>query len=136
GQRKANAPDFLELDHLWPSAYGGDSVQENLLPSCQFCNRKKAEMICWEWIAAHSIVLGPRSTQETLNELPTIAKIALHRRAAFALARGRRVTLSQAFQELGAWTSLRPIEQDDTADFFNLEIHDTAVTDTPFWRAS
>ena len=28
-------------EHIWPRSYGGDSIEENLLPSCKSCNSNK-----------------------------------------------------------------------------------------------
>lgn len=39
--------DTATLDHVWPFAYGGDSVYENLLVACRMCNNLKRNTPAW-----------------------------------------------------------------------------------------
>ena len=34
----------VTIDHLYPEAYGGISVTNNLVPACKLCNNTKADM--------------------------------------------------------------------------------------------
>ncbi len=46
-------------EHVWPSAYGGNSIIENLLPACSACNSsKKANFATWVMPAIQSLILG------------------------------------------------------------------------------
>ena len=44
------------LDHVWPSAYGGNSDYENLLGACRSCNEAKASEPSWAMYPIQSFV--------------------------------------------------------------------------------
>jgi hypothetical protein len=50
-------------------------------------------------------------------------KFSLHYRAAQQLAIEERLTMKKAFLKIGPWTDVRLRDNDDVADFFNLENH-------------
>ena len=74
--------------------------------------------------AIQSLLLGIGPEDQRLDEIHGSFKFALHYRAAQDLARRKRVNLKAAFMEIGPWTSIRVIDRDDVADFFNLENYD------------
>ena len=46
----------ITLDHLWPQAYGGDSVEDNILPACRSCNHeKKQDYPSWAGCNVHTL---------------------------------------------------------------------------------
>ena len=113
------------LEHIWPRAYGGDSVEENLLPACDSCNsKKKRHFATWVMPAVQSLQLGLSPTEQRLREIEGSYKFSLHYRAAQRVAIEKRITMKQAFLEIGPWTDVRMLDTDDVADFFNLENHD------------
>jgi hypothetical protein len=113
------------LEHIWPRAYGGDSVEENFLPACDSCNsKKKRHFATWVMPAVQSLQLGLSPTEQRLGEIEGSYKFSLHYRAAQRVAMEKRITMKSAFLEIGPWTDVRLLDTDDVADFFNLENHD------------
>jgi hypothetical protein len=125
-----NAPNEATWDHLWPSAYGGDSVADNLMPACGKCNERKADMISWEWSSVHR---GAGPVGWDFHRFPKTSHIALHLRAAADVAEQSRCTLKDALKILGPpkptpWA----LDSEDTTDFFNLTVHDLTEHDI-YW---
>jgi hypothetical protein len=113
------------LEHIWPRAYGGDSVEENLLPACNSCNsKKKRHFATWVMPAVQSLQLGLSPTDQRLREIEGSYKFSLHHRAAQRVAMEQRISMKRAFLQIGPWTDVRLRDADDVADFFNLENHD------------
>jgi HNH endonuclease len=111
-------------EHVWPRAYGGNSIVENLLPSCNSCNNlKKAHFATWAMPAIQSLILGLSPSTGRLQEIDGSFKFALHYRAAQALAMRQRITLKGAFLQLGPWEDVRVRDENDIVDVFNLENH-------------
>jgi hypothetical protein len=111
-------------EHVWPRAYGGDSITENLLPACASCNSaKKAHFATWTMPPVQSLVLGLSPAASRLQEIDGSYKFALHYRAAQRLALEQHLTLKQAFLRLGPWKDVRVVDDHDVADIFNLENH-------------
>ena len=124
-------PQYLEYEHLWPHSFGGDSIAENLLPSCPYCNRAKANVASWEWMPVQSVI------PEFLARSPTLSgpkaskqvKIGLHIRAATACARLNGTTLKNAYIAIGPrLNDIHVVDTSDTADFFNLRVHNPEET--------
>jgi hypothetical protein len=112
------------LEHIWPRAYGGNSIEENLLPACDSCNsRKKRHFATWVMPAVQSLLLGIAPGEQRLSEIEGSYKFSLHYRAAQKLAAAERLSMKQAFLRIGPWTDVRIRDADDVADFFNLENH-------------
>ena len=120
-------PLYLDFDHLWPHSLGGSSVEENLLPSCQFCNRSKSDNASWEWVPLQALL------PETMLDSPHLEskllgkaeKIALHMRAAFEYSRTNGTTLKDAYIAIGPrLPNVMIVDPSDTPDFFNLRVHD------------
>jgi 5-methylcytosine-specific restriction endonuclease McrA len=112
----------FELEHVWPQSYGGNSIEENLLPACGSCNRKKMDYATWGMVGIQSLILGINPTD---NELATVAghhRFALHYFAARKLVtRNPQKTLKWAFDRIRPWTKdVRAQDPADVADFFNL----------------
>lgn len=127
---------LADLDHIWPSSFGGDSVADNLLPACEKCNKEKRHMCTWESGHAHGVIypIGFDS-HEFFANVPRIEKILIHRRAAFELARINRWTLKTAFLRLGPYSALEAIDSGDTWDFLNLQNHSVGIGET-LWQPS
>jgi hypothetical protein len=112
------------LEHIWPRAYGGDSIEENFLPACESCNsKKKRHFATWVMPAVQSLLLGISPSSQRLEEIEGSYKFSLHYRAAQQLAIDKRLTMKNAFLEIGPWTDVRLRDNDDVADFFNLANH-------------
>lgn len=113
------------LEHIWPRSYGGDSIEDNFLPACKSCNgEKKSNFATWTMPAIQSLLYGLAPEQEQLTKMSGTLKFSLHYRAAQELAIHERSSLKDAFLKIGPWTSIRLIDADDVADFFNLENHE------------
>jgi 5-methylcytosine-specific restriction endonuclease McrA len=136
GKFEDSAGTRAELEHLWPAAYGGDSIEENLLPSCSACNKNKKELISWESGYIHSLMFPMDfSSHAYYVRLPRAHKILLHRRAGFEIARREQLTLKRAFQRLGPYHDVVAIDKSDTWDFFNMESH-SATYGERLWQPS
>jgi hypothetical protein len=109
-------------EHIWPRSYGGNSIEENLLPACQSCNSsKKGNYATWVMPAIQSLIMGFNPASQRLQEIEGCYKFALHYKMAQKLATQKHLSLKRAFLEIGAWTEVRVSHPDDVADFFNLE---------------
>lgn len=111
-------------EHIWPRSYGGDSIDDNFLPACQSCNsKKKRNFATWAMPAVQSLLLGLSPENQRLAEIEGTYKFSLHYRAAQNLAIKKRLTMKDAFLAIGPWKDVRVLDNDDVADFFNLENH-------------
>lgn len=116
---------FYTCEHIWPQAYGGNSIVENLLPACHSCNnQKKQHFATWAMPAIQSLVLGLSPAGDRLQEIDGSFKFAIHYRTAQNFAISRRITLKEAFLRLGPWQEVRVRDENDIVDVFNLENHD------------
>jgi 5-methylcytosine-specific restriction endonuclease McrA len=114
----------LELEHLWPSSYGGDSVDENLIPSCDVCNREKGDMILWYTAHVAGFCLRPSPSEDEKTRVGRKQKIAWYMKRVYERAVRERLTLKDAALALGPidMSSQASIDRDDARDFFNLDI--------------
>jgi hypothetical protein len=71
-----------------------------------------------------SLLLGIAPGDERLQAIEGSYKFSLHYRAAQKLAIEKRISMKEAFLEIGPWTDVRVRNSDDVADFFNLENHE------------
>lgn len=114
----------FELDHVWPQSYGGNSIEENLLPACGSCNRKKMDYATWGMVGIQSLILGINPTDDELARVPGHHRFALHYYAARKLLiRNPQKTLKWAFERIRPWTDVRAQDPADVGDFFNLANH-------------
>lgn len=119
-------PQSYTCEHVWPRAYGGNTVVDNLLPACQSCNSiKKASFATWVMPAIQSLLLGLSPADNRLQEINGSFKFAIHYRAAQRLAIRERKTLKNSFLQLGPWQDVRIRDLGDIVDVFNLENHAT-----------
>lgn len=117
-----------ELEHIWPQSYGGDSIIENLLPSCPACNKKKGNMILWQNANVHSFVLKPNPSEKEVENIRRVERIAKHRRKLFKVACERKISLKEAANEVGPVDIMNKmnilfIDRDDAVDFFNFDFN-------------
>lgn len=84
------------VDHVWPRAYGGDSVFENLLVACRVCNRLKADTPSWAMYHIQSLVVDV----DKLELLPKWTRLAIRTREAQTVANREKVSLRDAFLSL------------------------------------
>lgn len=107
------------LDHVWPRALGGESVEENLLVACERCNNKKGEST-WGLASVQAFTLGflLPSTHHAFSR----REIKIAQRSLFAhrISAEKCISLKDAYLSLGRPTALCPINHDDAFDFFNL----------------
>jgi len=125
-------PIFVEYDHVWPRSLGGDSTADNLLPICPYCNREKANIVSWEWALVQSAVWPPlRGNSNVLDNITKQIRIALHLLAAMRAADTFGLSLKSAFLHVGPRQSTPRVNvDDDTSDFFNMEVHDQSKLDS------
>lgn len=114
-----------ELEHIWPQSYGGDSIEENLLPACTHCNRAKSHMLLWQNAAIHSFALKPMADNGELISIQKPERIARHRQKIFQYACDNKTTLKDAALAVGSvsLTDLRYIDRDDSIDFSNFDFN-------------
>jgi hypothetical protein len=127
--RDTLADNYLTYDHLWPHSLGGDSKAENLMVACRFCNVTKSDAVLWQWHLVQSLIPASALGETLLDAhcLTRHQKMALHSRAALSYARTFGTTLKDAYLAVGPRLPLITVlNPDDTADFFNLSIHDVS----------
>ncbi|ERS10108.1 hypothetical protein Q673_15425 [Marinobacter sp. EN3] len=130
GKRVVHNSDDLEVvlkyEHIWPSAYGGDSIEENLLPSCNKCNEKKDDMLLWQDGHVHSFILRPDPSEQEWKSIKRREKISKHRWRIFKLANDKEMSLKEAAIEIGPFnvdpSALYAVDEEDSVDFFNFDI--------------
>lgn len=115
----------MELEHIWPLSFGGDSIVENLLPSCPTCNRLKDKMLLWQNAHIHSFTLKPEPSPSEINNIEIKIRIAQHRKQIFEHANLYKKTLKEAALSIGSvdLQSVMPIDKDDAVDFFNFKFN-------------
>jgi hypothetical protein len=119
-----NLVNSYTCEHIWPRAYGGDGIEENLLPACDSCNsKKKRHFATWVMPSVQSLLLVLNPADQRLREIEGSYKFSLHYRAAQMLAVEQRLSMKAAFLKIGPWTDIRLLDTDDVADYFNLENH-------------
>lgn len=118
----ADPPNY-ELEHIWPQSYGGNSIAENLLPSCIHCNKDKSHMLLWQNADINSFVLMPMAEHGELISIHKRVRIARHRRTIFEYACAKKTSLKEAAQAIGSveLTNLRYIDREDSIDFYNFD---------------
>jgi hypothetical protein len=123
-EKTAIASHKMELEHIWPQSFGGDSTVENLLPACPPCNSEKGSMILWQNAHIHSFTLKPEPSSDELTSIKKKVKIAQHRREMFEYASTHRKTLKDAALAIGSFNfnEVSAIDRDDAVDFFNFQI--------------
>lgn len=114
----------VQYEHIWPSSYGGDSIEENLLPSCFSCNQQKGDLILWQTAHITSFCLKPDPSEEEMKDVRRREKIAVYLRKLATHASAKNITLKRSAKELGpAELSLQEsIDREDARDFFNLRL--------------
>lgn len=127
--KEEHDPAYLTYDHLWPHSLGGDSIEGNLLPACQFCNVAKQHTASWEWTRVQAFLPETELGKDELESkhLTRETKTALHMRAALEYARRNGTTLKEAYLAIGPRPEkITIVDPADTPDFFNLRGHDLA----------
>jgi hypothetical protein len=108
------------LDHVWPQAFGGDSVEENLLPACRSCNECKANVAAWSLYPIQAMVHGFQMTDEDLSFLSKEMRLAVHARAVREHARSADISLRDSYLHLGPQGVPTPRNESLAVDVFNL----------------
>ena len=113
----------IEYEHLWPSSFGGNSVAENLLPACGYCNRAKGHMMLWQSSHISSFVLKPSPSEEEWKMIQRSEKIAKYAQTIFRSACHNKTSLKDAALFIGpvSLSSIYAADEDDAIDFFNFE---------------
>lgn len=119
---------MASADHIWPRALGGDSVESNLIPTCNICNSKKGHIAAWQMAWIQPVVFSDMDEVRSLEVFPRELKIGLHIRAAMAYAQANGTTLKDAFLTIGPREELVRIDPGQGYDFFNLRVHDPIRT--------
>jgi 5-methylcytosine-specific restriction endonuclease McrA len=116
--------DRLEYEHIWPSSYGGDSSEANLLPACTICNRAKDDMVLWHTAPIAGFCLKPEPSVDEMTRVHRKHKIASYMRKVFDCASQHKMSLKTAALQLGPidMAEQRSIDSDDARDFFNLHL--------------
>lgn len=114
-------PDYLTLEHLWPSSIGGDSIEENLLPACVMCQNDTENTMSWEWLNIHNLVLPTSPSDDALKSVTRKQRTARHFHQAIAIRDENGISLKQAFLQIGSIKS--PLSYTSTGSpitFFDL----------------
>lgn len=113
-------PTAFTIDHVWPRAYGGDSDEENLLPSCRSCNERKDLTPFWSMYPVQALMAGYQLGDEAMAELPKEMRFAVHSRAATRYAFHNGTSLKEAFLALGRPDVPSVVDASVSVDVFNL----------------
>lgn len=116
----ANAPTSFTVDHVWPRAYGGDSVEENLLPACRSCNERKDKTPSWAIYPVQALVAGFRLDDEGLARMPKEMRFAVQTFEAQRHAAEHDTSLRDAFLGLGRPALPSVADESVSVDVFNL----------------
>jgi hypothetical protein len=111
----------MTLDHVWPQAFGGESVEDNLLPACRGCNERKSDIPSWTLYPIQALTAGFQPSSERVDKAPKELRFAVQSRAASRLAQSEGLSLRQAFVALGRTASPTHDGSMVTADVFSLQ---------------
>ena len=116
------------LDHLWPRDFGGDSIEENLLPACKECNSQhKKNYPTWAMTNVHSLLLGFEPSENSLKRVPGSSRYAIHHRHVQNIAIEKQISLKEAYVFAGPSEGVRVIEPLEFGHFFNLANHNSGL---------
>lgn len=120
-RRSTDPVTTIEFEHLWPASYGGNSIEENLLPACMHCNKAKDDMLLWYTAHITSFVLKPQPSEEELKSISRREKVAQYTRSIYSRACNDKCSLKEAALAIGpvGMTSIYADDNDDAMDFFN-----------------
>lgn len=90
--RKKGLSNTYTIEHIWPISYGGDTIEENLLPACADCNSKRGNMLSW---AAGPVISTYLHVNETVPKVLRLS-LGLARMLHFATSGRRPKTLKDA----------------------------------------
>lgn len=90
--RKKGKADTYTIEHIWPISFGGDTVEENLLPACADCNSKRGSMLSW---AAGPVISTFLHANEAVPH-PLRLSLGLARMLHFAASGRKPKTLKEA----------------------------------------
>lgn len=116
----------VEVEHVWPRSYGGNTSAENLAFACHGCNQRKENYANWAMVASQSFILGWKPDIDDLKKVSGWQRFALTSWRAHQLAERQSLTLKQAFIQLtpAVLDQPRVIRPSDAADFFNITNHE------------
>lgn len=107
----------IDVDHVWPRSYGGNSVFENLLVVCKKCNEKKSNRPSWAMYPIQSLV---ERFDRNLEKIPIEMRFSVQTRRAREIALEENVSLRDAFLKLGRPDTLVVLNERTAIDVFNL----------------
>lgn len=114
----ANGHNEFTIDHVWPRAYGGDSVPENLLGACRSCNNAKSDTPAWAMYPIQSMIAGHQLS--TAQGLSRETKLAVRARQAEQFSRSANISLRDSYVRLGPPNPATTSGESIAADFFAL----------------
>lgn len=110
----------FSLDHVWPLAFGGESVEENLLGSCRSCNERKSDRPTWAMYPVQSLIWGIEF--EDASHLPKDMRFAVQAREAVTESRNSDISLKDAYIRIGLPQEFDFAEGDSAVDIFGLTL--------------
>jgi 5-methylcytosine-specific restriction endonuclease McrA len=115
----------IYYEHIWPASYGGDSIEQNLLPACYGCNEAKKDMLLWQTGAIFSFVLKPSPSERERTSIARREKIARRIQDILFRANLDRSSLKDAARKIGParFENLVAIDTEDAIDYFNLHFN-------------
>lgn len=123
--RSEDPRSSIFYEHIWPASYGGDSIEQNLLPACHACNDAKQDMLLWQTGAIFSFVLKPNPSENERTRIGRREKVARRIQDILHRANLERCTLKEAAIKIGPakFDNLVAIDDDDAIDYFNLHFN-------------
>lgn len=112
----------IYYEHIWPASYGGDSIEQNLLPACYGCNEAKSDMLLWQTGAIFSFVLKPDPSHDERTRIGRREKVARRIQDILFHANQNQCSLKEAAIEIGPakFENLAAIDSEDAIDYFNI----------------
>lgn len=122
----SDGPSKFTIDHVWPRAYGGESIVDNLLGACAQCNGLKSDTPSWALYPIQSYFAGFQSN--AIANRPKTMPFAVRAKQASELAVSLNLSLRDAYIQLGRPSDLSIRDTDMAADFFNLDMNQLLET--------
>lgn len=116
--------DRLSYEHLWPLSLGGQTIEENIVAGCQFCNNSRKHTVTW---AAGPVVETYFHTEDTWPFSLRLS-LALARLTNATSRGGRKKTLKEALEDIRPLERKPPLQPSSHHLYFELLLSNQDAT--------